>query len=132
MENASWETSKENVLPVKGGRSAKLLESTVSAQFSLKERNNFDEFEKELKNAKIIGADLLDIYVRYFKWARTEFPSSSARAMQVLEKCTSQLSGNSSLRNDLRFVQLWIEYVSYYCINCSSSGMISYGNIIIG
>ena len=117
MENAAWETSKENVLPIKGGRSAKLLESTVAAQFNLRERNAGDEFEKELKNAKIIGADVLDVYVRYFKWARTEYPSSSTKAMQVLEQCTSQLATTSTFRNDLRFVQLWIEYVSLYMIS---------------
>ena len=112
METSAWETSKENVLPIKSGRSAKGLNNVLPAQFSSTEKSGANDFEQELKNAKSVGADPLDVYVRYFKWTREQYPSNASKAMQVLEQCTSQLTTCSKYKNDIRFVQLWVEYVS--------------------
>lgn len=113
METASWETSKENVQPIKSGRSTKGLSNVLSkSQDTDMIENVIQDFEKQLKTAMITGADRLDIYVRYFKWTRDQFPSSASKAMQILEKCTADLTKESKYKNDVRFVQMWVEYVS--------------------
>jgi len=118
MEDPAWETSKENVLPIKSGRSTKKLTKTFLAQsegFSI-ENGAVANFENELISAKSAGADLLDVWVRYFKWTRDQYPSDSTKAMQILERCTAQLVTISKYKNDNRFIQLWVEYVSVPCL----------------
>ena len=112
MEDPQWETSKENVLPLKRGRSTKKLADAFLAQSegSHVENSAMAAFEKELSEARSLGSDVLDIYVRYFKWTRDQYPSNSSKAMQLLERCTAQLVSNPKFKNDLRFVQMWIEY----------------------
>lgn len=112
MEDPAWETSKENVLPLKSGRSTKKLADAFLAQsegFGT-EPSAAVVFEKELSNARSLGSDVLDIYVRFFKWTRDQYPSNSTKAMQLLERCTAQLVSVPKYKNDPRFVQMWIEY----------------------
>ena len=47
----------------------------------------------------------------YLKWTRSNFPSNSAKTLEVLEKCTNDLKNYEELKNDPRHVKVWIEYV---------------------
>jgi len=49
---------------------------------------------------------------RHFKWIRDTFPSDLSRSLAFLERCTNDLKSNEGLKNDIRFVKMWIEYVS--------------------
>jgi hypothetical protein len=49
---------------------------------------------------------------RHFKWIRDEFPSDFVRSLEFLERCTCDLKSNENLKNDIRFVKMWCEYVS--------------------
>ena len=109
-----WETSKENVLPLKRGRSAKGLADTLGADKKKKSSDYLSE-EKSFENSLILASDnvkKLEIYVGYFKWTRNTFVSNSEKALKLLERCTCDLKDEEVLKNDLRFVKMWIEYVS--------------------
>jgi len=106
-----WELSKENVRPVKSGRSTKGL--GLSALSIGGKNEDLVEQERQFE-ASLLGAhetdDPLGVYIRYFKWIRSTYPSDLSRTLSVLEKCTCALSGEEKYRNDIRFVKLWIEY----------------------
>lgn len=49
--------------------------------------------------------------LRYLRWAREVCPTSATKTIEVLEKATNALKDIDELRNDVRHIQLWIEYV---------------------
>ena len=67
------------------------------------------EFAEQISQA-MGSADPLAVYIQYFKWIRSTFPSDLSKSLSLLEKCTCALSGDVKYRNDIRFVKLWIEY----------------------
>jgi hypothetical protein len=48
---------------------------------------------------------------RYIKWTRENYPTSSSKSLEVLERATSVLKDIDELKNDIRQVQIWVEYV---------------------
>ena len=57
------------------------------------------------------------MYENQFKWIRDNFPTDASRLLKLLERCTFELKAEKELSNDIRFVKMWIEYVSYQIIN---------------
>jgi checkpoint serine/threonine-protein kinase len=121
-----WEQSKENVQPVARGRSARKLGevSDVALKARIIEDKN-DTFEQLLRVAKLaVESDstvetqtvVLTTYMSYSKWARENSPSSHEPCKKILERATEDMKGYTTLKNDPRFIKLWIEYVSIYTI----------------
>jgi hypothetical protein len=87
----AWETSKENVVPIKRGRSAKGLSESLLRPLTThagpsEQRTPEQDFEDQLNDATITdGSQKLDIYVRYLKWLRDAYPSNSEKALVLLE-----------------------------------------------
>ena len=84
----SWEACKENVIPLKRGRSAKGLSEVLSRNIDSASGDALREkaFEDSLLvAAKLSGKELLNSYTLYFKWLRDTFPSNSERALKLLE-----------------------------------------------
>lgn len=125
-----WEAAKENVLPVKKGRSVKTLrESVVQSDDELRKIDEAEkQFRKRLLETEDPSSKIL-VYAEYVKWARVTFPHNSAKEKEVLEvsklkamnnmsqcvmlqKFSVEMKNEPSLRNDERYVGLWIEYVS--------------------
>ena len=83
-----WEASKENVLPIKRGRSAKGLSASLAHPVS-KETLNADQeraFEHQLSDKSVVDPlQRLELYVRYLKWVRDTYPSVTDKALQILE-----------------------------------------------
>ena len=106
-EEYNWETCKENVRPVKSGRSAKGLGSFKGNKIDLNlQKQTYEDLIINTKNSE----DPLDAYVKYFKWTRDTYPSDVSKTLELLERCTLALSHNDKYKNDIRFVKLWIEY----------------------
>ena len=106
-DTPTWEMSKENVLPIKRGRKVKGLHIHEKTDTDLE----FEEMEfKENLTDLEPGAEKLNVWLEYLKWARGSFPSSSIKTLEVLESCTNDLKGCKELRNDPAFVKVWIEY----------------------
>ena len=110
----TWEACKENVLPIKRGRSAKGLNAALTT--TSKDKDTLATTEQGHETALLeaaAGGDnvvVLEAYIRYFKWIRDTYPSSTDKALKLLEQCTCELKSDPTLRNDTRFVKMWIEY----------------------
>jgi len=143
MEN--WEASKENVLPLKRGRNVKELNETLekvdtmkgSALFSMQE----SVFEASVNDPNKSPLELLDAYSSFVKWTQDTFPSNSDKTLKLLEVisivyvhinindsnniffqvCTCRLKDFEELKNDPRFIKLWVAYVSYYSYHHQST-----------
>lgn len=88
-ENAdipAWEMSKENVVPLKRGRSAKGLGEALSTtkSFSQTESSVEIEFETQIRNSSH-SSDILDVYIKYYKWFRDNNPSDTEKSLKLLE-----------------------------------------------
>lgn len=85
-----WEISKENIIPIKKGRSAKGL-SESKLIVSLSESECLDKekllFEEKLEQAsnKNDSMEKLEIYIKYIKWIRDKYPSNSEQVLKILE-----------------------------------------------
>lgn len=84
----AWEAAKENVLPIKRGRSAKGLSVSLAHPVS-QDTLNADQdraFEAQLENNTVTDpVQRLELYVKYLKWVRDTFPSVTDKALQILE-----------------------------------------------
>ena len=120
---AEWELSKENVQPVKRGRSAALLSDVLLSKRANSNLGSLEEdrskyFEEQLSLAKDPSSgvssalDSLLVYENQFKWIRDNFPTDASRLLKLLERCTFELKAEKELSNDTRFIKMWIEYVS--------------------
>ena len=82
-----WETCKENVIPIKRGRSAKGLSESLQ---KTSESVSNDKLREKIFEDTIIAAgksskELLDAYVLYFKWTRDAYPSNVEKPLNLLE-----------------------------------------------
>lgn len=84
----AWEACKENVLPIKRGRSAKGLSESLQKNC---ESASIDKLREKLFEDSIVAAsksspkELLDSYILYFKWTRDTYPSNAETALKLLE-----------------------------------------------
>ena len=125
-EAADWETSKENVAPVKSGRSVKGLGGSRGGLGNkpvlgkeLGEKDDEQRFEKQIKAAKEAieptddgpskASKILDAYLAYYKWIRNTYASSHDKTRAVLERVTSELKDVAEMKNNDKYVKLWIE-----------------------
>lgn len=83
----TWEACKENVLPIKRGRSAKGLSESLQNNADDASGNSRDKiFEDSIIAAsKSSPKELLDAYSLYFKWTRDTYPTNTERALKLLE-----------------------------------------------
>jgi hypothetical protein len=86
-EAPAWETSKENVLPIKKGRSAKGLSESLmkpviddGAEAAEMERR----FEAQLTACHDTTAKL-HMYMQFIKWVREAFPTTTSKVLKLLE-----------------------------------------------
>ena len=83
-----WEACKENVIPIKRGRSAKGLSESLQKTSEIvsndKLREKFFE-DKIIAAGKSSTKELLDAYVLYFKWTRDAYPSNVEKPLNLLE-----------------------------------------------
>ena len=98
-----------------------LLKSSTSEDGNSEQRK---EFEAMIAKAKQISSSstpqnpdgkvqqtVLEAYLLFFKWTRDTYPNSSEKALGVLESATKDLKDDESIKNDARYIKLWIEYV---------------------
>ena len=83
----NWEASKENVLPIKRGRSVKVLTENLGTE---KSNDNGIKLREKIFHDKILNAadnpsELFEVYVTYLKWTRDTFQSNNEKAMKILE-----------------------------------------------
>ncbi|CAH0476407.1 unnamed protein product [Peronospora belbahrii] len=111
-DNFEWETSKENVMPLKRGRNVADLNKSLRAHdsFQAKLRLEDEVKAKECAIAAYDGDDPLADWLEYVRWLEIKMPEDTRKKFKVLEKCTRQLKDNPRYRNDMRYIRLWIQY----------------------
>ena len=110
------------MLPIKRGRSTNGLtekvlangKSAASEALHQTQEKTFDEMVAKAKEhageGKIEERSVLEVYLLYFKWVRDTFPSSGEKALKLLERATADMKEDKTIKNDARFVKIWIEY----------------------
>ena len=52
--------------------------------------------------------------IRFIKWTQDTFKSGGHKAelFPLLERCTRELQADDRYKNDIRYLRVWIQYVS--------------------
>lgn len=103
MTTPSWEASKENVSLIKNGRKIESLVHNIVC--------DRQSFELQLKQAENVD-DKLFIYSKYLKQIKQENVANSSETIIMLERITLEFQNEESIKNNIVYVKLWIEYVS--------------------
>ncbi|XP_055874988.1 mitotic checkpoint serine/threonine-protein kinase BUB1-like isoform X2 [Biomphalaria glabrata] len=114
QEDHEWELSKENVQPLKEGRSMSFLAAALHSdqeEHTLKNQQN--EFEVELRTYS--GDDPFDVWDRYIKWTEQNFPKGGHDGQQItlIERCLREYQTNEKYLNDVRYIRLWTKFACY-------------------
>lgn len=116
------ESHKENIQPLRSGRSAQALAaalSPLSLNPSAARSQYFaqqEQFEEELKTSAE-SDDPLDVWLRYIKWTMETFTSGNSAESglrRLLERATREFVQDNLYKNDIRYVKLWIQYAQDY------------------
>lgn len=107
-----WETSKENVVPLKRGRNVADLNKALRDHDSFQTKVRLDDELKEREEAVMAydGDDPLAAWLEYVRWLEVKMPEDTRKKFSVLEKCTRELKDNLRYKNDMRYIRLWIQY----------------------
>ncbi|CCH45142.1 putative serine/threonine-protein kinase [Wickerhamomyces ciferrii] len=112
------EEQKENIEPVKEGRSASSLKGIFSIPHNQLKKQQLEErlkIEKELESIDELD-DPIQPFLDYIHWIRTNYPSGASvesGLVQVLERCTSQFRDFDFYKNDARYLNVWLTYAKY-------------------
>ncbi len=112
------ELHKENIEPIREGRSAKALVNAFSSEpFELKDTQLKERqfFEQQLLEAEELD-DPLQPYLDYLDWIIKTYPqgqSVESGLVSLLEKCTSVFKDFEFYKNDPRYLKVWIWYIKY-------------------
>ncbi|EGZ23889.1 hypothetical protein PHYSODRAFT_296145 [Phytophthora sojae] len=111
-DDFEWESSKENVMPLKRGRNVPDLNKALRAHdsFQTKLRLEDEMKAKEDAIAAYDGDDPLAAWLDYVRWLEVKMPEDTRKKFKVLEKCTRELKDNDRYKNDMRYIRLWIQY----------------------
>jgi checkpoint serine/threonine-protein kinase len=112
------EKHKENIEPLKEGRSVLALKEVFSAnhdQLKAKQLEERSQIEQQLKLIDELD-DPLQPYLDYIQWITKNFPSGvtvESGLVQVLERCTSEFRDVSYYKDDPRYLKVWLSYAKY-------------------
>ncbi|KAM9777577.1 mitotic checkpoint serine/threonine-protein kinase BUB1 beta [Neosynchiropus ocellatus] len=117
MEEASveWELCKENIQPLRQGRSMAALQLALAQQqegVSTAVDQQRKAFEAELRMYE--GDDPLDVWYRYIKWTEQAFPwgGKESNLSMLLEQAVTKFTEEKKYYNDTRYVDLWIKFAN--------------------
>ncbi|XP_016308826.1 mitotic checkpoint serine/threonine-protein kinase BUB1 beta-like [Sinocyclocheilus anshuiensis] len=111
--DAEWELCKENIQPLRQGRSVSALHQALCQQqegnhTALNQKKQ--AFESELRLYD--GDDPLDVWVRYIKWTKQTYPQGGKEShlSVLLERAVTRFTADKKYHNDVRYVELWIAF----------------------
>ncbi|KAL4656413.1 mitotic checkpoint serine/threonine-protein kinase BUB1 beta [Arapaima gigas] len=110
---AEWELSKENIQPLRQGRSLAALQQALTQQdgssYTTVQQQR-QVFESELR--MYTGDDPLDVWDRYIKWTQQVFPQGGKESnlSVLLERAVILFANEKRYHNDPRYVNLWIKH----------------------
>uniref|UniRef100_A0A914X8W2 BUB1 N-terminal domain-containing protein n=1 Tax=Plectus sambesii TaxID=2011161 RepID=A0A914X8W2_9BILA len=109
----SWEFSKENIQPIRGGRSVATIDEALHSSADVL-RSERQQFEDEIRKSDDC-TDPLDVWYRYYKWFEEHYPSGKETQLRkLLEQCLKTCTSDSRYKNDERLLKIWLKYVRFY------------------
>ncbi|QID86093.1 Mitotic spindle checkpoint component mad3 [Saccharomyces pastorianus] len=114
------EVQKENILPLKHGRSASALLKAIHQP--LTEMSHIkSSFEQRLIDELPTLDDPITLYLEYINWLNNAYPqggnSKQSGMLTLMEKCLSHLKNFKRYQNDLRFLKIWFWYMEIFTVN---------------
>ena len=111
------ESEKENILPLKYGRSAiqlsRELKQDISQLNSIRisyERRLMDELEEM--------DDPLELFLEYIQWINNAFPqggnSKQSGMLDIMERCLMYFKDMDTYKNDPRYLKIWLWYIELF------------------
>lgn len=112
------ESNKENVIPLKDGRSASsLVEGLQATTESIQSRKI--TFERRLIEDLENMDDPLELFLEYISWTNHVFPqggtSKKSDMLDILERCLLYFKDIETYYNDPRYLKIWLWYIELYC-----------------
>lgn len=108
--------SKENIQPLKQGRNAVKLGTALQAQTNteVQQKLNAEREQFELLIRMYEGDDPLKPHYDYFNWTEQIFPKHGpdSNLGTILEHTLTTFRGDERYKQDLRYAELLIKYVS--------------------
>ncbi|XP_060527401.1 mitotic checkpoint serine/threonine-protein kinase BUB1-like [Cylas formicarius] len=110
-----FDSSKENIQPLRGGRNVHQLEVALQAQTDHESQMQLarqkEEFDRAIKNYQ--GDDPLENYYQYIYWIEQSYPKNGheGNCAALLEHCLGQFENDPRYTNDRRLCKLWIKYI---------------------
>lgn len=117
---AHIELEKENILPLKDGRSAKRL-SEILQQDSLDLNSTRLAYERRLLDDLEDLDDPLELFLDYITWLNDVSPqggtSKKSGILDVMERCLMYFRDMETYKNDPRLLKLWLWYIELFSRN---------------
>lgn len=111
------EVEKENIAPLRHGRSAHRLVSALSQNDDEIKRIRAS-FESSLLVKIEDHDDPLVLYLDYIDWINHAFPqggsSRSSGMLDVIERCITYFKDSERYRDDERYVKIWLWYMELF------------------
>ncbi|CAG8711797.1 10234_t:CDS:1, partial [Cetraspora pellucida] len=117
-EFSSFEHQKENILPLKQGRSGASLSRVFSGDsysFGIDLQAGHAQFRAELETLNELD-DPFDVYHRYIKWTIENYPQGQtpqSNLVQLLERASLSFINDSRYKNDPRYLRCWLQYANF-------------------
>ncbi|CAG8546661.1 10350_t:CDS:2 [Racocetra fulgida] len=117
-EFSSFEHQKENILPLKQGRSGASLSRVFSGDsysFGIDLQAGHAQFRAELENLNELD-DPFDVYHRYIKWTIENYPQGQtpqSNLVQLLERASLSFVNDSRYKSDPRYLRCWLQYANF-------------------
>ncbi|KAF9293066.1 hypothetical protein BGZ74_011860 [Mortierella antarctica] len=108
---------KENIQPIREGRSAQTLSHLFATQLSDRVQElqqQHQQFQHDIEHSED-DDDPLDIHVRYIQWIVENYPQGAGQGhdsnlLPVLEQAMKAFKGDERYRNDPRYVRFYVQY----------------------
>ncbi|EDO17260.1 hypothetical protein Kpol_538p20 [Vanderwaltozyma polyspora DSM 70294] len=124
------ESEKENILPLKYGRSAAQL--SHSLQQDVSELSSVKiSFERRLIDDLEEMDDPLELFLKYIDWINNAYPqggnSKQSGMLDIMERCLLYFKDVETYRNDPRYLKIWLWYIELF----SSDSIIETKDILV-
>lgn len=111
------EDEKENILPLREGRSAQRLSQVLNEDFS-QLNNTRLAFERRLLEELEDMDDPFELFMEYITWINHAYPQggSSKRSgmLDLLERCLMYFRDIETYKNDPRLLKVWLWYIELF------------------
>lgn len=117
-EFTSFEDHKENILPLRQGRSAGDLVTYFQMDPETREvslQEGHESFRRELEKIDELD-DPLDVYIRYINWTMKMYPqgqNQESDLVGLLYEVTDRFKNREQYKEDIRYLKCWIQYAEY-------------------